>query len=99
MAITIAGKLLEPFLQRHFTIYRYGEINCVVPPSKGAQHNNTPPLKCATRNVVRRKVKIPPLLSVFLTFYFLHAFIHMQKPEEFWQQNIAKKWVKPLLGE
>ena len=34
MAITIAGKLLEPFLQRHFTIYRYGEINCVVPPYK-----------------------------------------------------------------
>ena len=32
MAITIAGKLLEPFLQRHFTIYRYGKINCVVPP-------------------------------------------------------------------
>ena len=42
---------------------------------KGALHNNTPPLKCATRNVVRRKVKIPSFLSVFLTFYFLHAFI------------------------
>ena len=49
-------------------------LSCTI-DVQGALHNNTPLLKCATRNVVRRKVKIPPFLSVFLTFYFLHAFI------------------------
>ena len=70
--------------------------------SKGALHNNTPPLKCATRNVVHRKVQILP----FLPFFFLHStsnmylFSTIQKPKWFWQHNIAKKkWIKLLLGE
>ena len=29
----------------------------------------------------------------------MHLFGNMQKPEQFWQHNIAKKWIKPLLGE
>ena len=37
-------------------------------------------------------------ISYILASY-MHLFGNMQKPEEFWQQNIAKKWVKPLFGE
>ena len=44
--------------------------------NKGALHNNTPPLKCATRNVVRRKVKIPPIF-VFFSYILLLTCIYL----------------------